>query len=43
MTKAELFLELAKPDGSGKSRWVDVSEFTGKYKALQHIINQHVD
>jgi len=35
MTKAELFLELAKPDGSGKSRWVDVSEFTGKYKELQ--------
>lgn len=35
MTKNELFLELAKPDDSGKSRWVDVSEFTGKYKELQ--------
>jgi len=35
MTKMELFLELANPDESGKSRWVDVSEFVGKYKVLQ--------
>ncbi|MDR1696315.1 MAG: hypothetical protein LBR69_06800 [Endomicrobium sp.] len=35
MTKTELFLELAKPDKNGKSRWVNVSEFTGKYSGLQ--------
>ncbi len=35
MTKAELFLELAAPDKEGKSRWVSVSEFTGKYAGLQ--------
>ncbi|MDY3547580.1 restriction endonuclease [Riemerella anatipestifer] len=35
MTKTELFLELAKPDSNGVSRWVSVNEFTGKYKALQ--------
>jgi hypothetical protein len=35
MTKTELFIELAKPDNEGKSRWVSVSEFTGKYKSLQ--------
>ena len=34
MTKTELFIELAKPDNEGKSRWVSVSEFTGKYKSL---------
>jgi hypothetical protein len=34
MTKIELFLELAKPDEDGKSRWVSVSEFVGKYKSL---------
>lgn len=34
MTKAELFLELAAPDSEGKSRWVSVSEFTGKYAGL---------
>lgn len=35
MTKTELFLELAKPDKNGFSRWVNISEFTGKYKDLQ--------
>jgi hypothetical protein len=35
MTKTELFLELAKPDGNGISRWVDVSEFEGKYSDLK--------
>jgi len=35
MTKAELFLELAVPDSEGKSRWVSVTEFTGKYAGLQ--------
>ena len=35
MTKRELFIELAEPDNKGVSRWVAVSEFTGRYKALQ--------
>ena len=35
MTKADLFLELAKPDEEGKSRWVNVTEFVGKYAKLQ--------
>jgi DNA-binding protein YbaB len=35
MTKTELFLELAKPNEKGISRWVYVTEFVGKYKALQ--------
>lgn len=30
-TKKELFLKLAKPDDSGVSRWVNVSEFTEDY------------
>jgi hypothetical protein len=34
-TKNDLFLELANPNQSGFSRWVDVSEFTGKYKELK--------
>ncbi|MDD4002805.1 MAG: restriction endonuclease [Clostridia bacterium] len=34
MTKTELFIELANPDENGNSRWVDVSEFIGKYSAL---------
>lgn len=34
MTKNELFIELAKPDENGVSRWVPVSEFTGKYISL---------
>lgn len=35
MTKFELFIELAKPDNSGRSRWVSSDEFTGKYKELK--------
>lgn len=35
MTKTELFIELAKPDKNGKSRWVTITEFTGKYADLQ--------
>lgn len=35
MTKKELFLELAKPNKQGISRWVSVSEFIDKYKRLQ--------
>ena len=35
MTKTDLFLKLAKPDTEGKSRWVDVSEFTGEYAQLK--------
>tara|TARA_Y200000002_G_scaffold368339_1_gene361298 strand:+ start:553 stop:1128 length:576 start_codon:yes stop_codon:yes gene_type:complete len=34
MTKLDLFKELARPDSNGKSRWVDRSEFVGKYKSL---------
>lgn len=34
-TYADLFLELAKPDNEGKSRWVYVSEFVGEYKKLK--------
>ncbi len=35
-TKIQLFLELAKPNDSGISRWVNISEFVGVYKDLQH-------
>lgn len=35
MTKTELFLELARPNALGVSRWVLASEFIGKYKDLQ--------
>lgn len=35
MTKKDLFIELAKPDINGISRWVNASEFTWKYKELQ--------
>lgn len=35
MTKTKLFEELAKPDENGVSRWVNKSEFVGKYKSLQ--------
>ena len=34
MTKNELFLELAKPNVQGVSRWVRVTEFVGKYADL---------
>ncbi|ATA67975.1 restriction endonuclease [Capnocytophaga cynodegmi] len=35
MTKHQLFVQLAKPDDNGKSRWVYVTEFVNEYKALQ--------
>lgn len=35
MTKKELFLNLAKPDKNGVSRWVNVSEFCGEYETLK--------
>lgn len=34
-TKTDLFLELAKPDKDGISRWVKTTEFVGEYKNLQ--------
>lgn len=33
-TQIELFLELAKPDENGVSRWVSKNEFVGKYADL---------
>ena len=35
MSKTDLFLELAKPNEKGVSRWVDVTEFIGKYTKLR--------
>ena len=35
MTKKDLFLELAKPNENGESRWVNVAEFVGDYSGLQ--------
>lgn len=35
MGKKELFLELAKPNKDGVSRWVDTTEFIGKYSELE--------
>jgi hypothetical protein len=35
MTKKDLFIELAKPNENGESRWVSSSEFDGGYKVLQ--------
>lgn len=35
MSKKELFLNLAKPNENGVSRWVMTSEFVGIYKDLQ--------
>lgn len=35
MTKIELFEELAQVDENGFSRWVNVTEFVGKYQGLQ--------
>jgi hypothetical protein len=35
MTKTELFLQLAKPNTDGISRWVLVNEFLDEYKDLQ--------
>jgi hypothetical protein len=34
-TKTELFLDLAKPNEQGISRWVDVAEFVDDYKELK--------
>ncbi|WP_066388888.1 restriction endonuclease [Helicobacter himalayensis] len=34
-SKTQIFLELAKPDENGISRWVSVSEFVGEYKDLR--------
>ncbi len=34
-SKKELFLNLAKPNENGVSRWVMTSEFVGIYKDLQ--------
>lgn len=33
-SKIDLFLDLAKPDRQGKSRWVYVTEFIGEYASL---------
>lgn len=35
ISKKDLFIELAKPDKNGLSRWVLTTEFVGKYKELQ--------
>ena len=35
MTKTELFVELARPDNNGVSRWVYIKEFKGEYESLQ--------
>ena len=35
MKKHELFIELAKPDSKGFSRWVNTNEFIGKYSQLE--------
>ena len=34
-TQKELFIELANPNESGISRWVDTSEFRGEYSSLE--------
>lgn len=34
MTKTELFIQLAKPNNNGVSRWVNVTEFIGEYACL---------
>ncbi len=35
MTKTNLFLQLAKPNADGVSRWVNVTEFVGEYATLK--------
>jgi len=35
ISKTDLFLELAKPNDKGVSRWVETKEFVGKYIPLQ--------
>lgn len=34
LTKTELFIKLASPDGQGVSRWVSKKEFVGKFVSL---------
>jgi hypothetical protein len=34
-TQQELFLELAQPNETGVSRWVNTSEFVGKYSTVE--------
>lgn len=34
-TKTQLFLQLAKPDQNGVSRWVNTTEFVGEYAELK--------
>ncbi|XQC05820.1 hypothetical protein ACOAJ8_01495 [Arcobacter cryaerophilus gv. pseudocryaerophilus] len=34
-TQQELFLELAQPNQNGISRWVNTSEFVGRYSTLE--------
>lgn len=34
MTKTELFIQLAQPNGDGVSRWVNITEFIGEYACL---------
>ena len=34
-SQSELFLELAQPDENGVSRWVNISEFSGRYEGLK--------
>lgn len=35
LSKSDLFLQLAKPDKNGISRWVSTTEFTGEYERLK--------
>ena len=35
MSLIDLFLELAQPNENGESRWVNATEFVGKYKPLE--------
>lgn len=35
MTKTELFLQLAKPNDKGVSRWINTNEFVGEYAELK--------
>ena len=41
-TQIELFLELAKPDKNGISRWVLKTEFVGKYSSVRKQIGMAV-
>ena len=35
MKKTDLFIKLAQPNSKGISRWVNTSEFVGKYAMLK--------